>query len=198
MSPWNHDGTWPCTGKHCYSGVGQIEPVGGFLSMLSEDLRDKNVARCVEGKTQPPPLPPVAPACPAVVVRFEVIAEQLIREPEKVAKDIEARVRADVRKSGDLAVFTHSLNPVRKLGTILMPPVRAFKNDTFVELKLRLCRVLHLTFSKLDRLPGSQRTANPHATAAGAHIRCVVGGLGRFCANLRPLFLGCARPKFGD
>src|SRR5208282_3395811 len=28
-------------------------------------------------------------------------AEQLIREPEKVAKEIEARVRADVRKSGD-------------------------------------------------------------------------------------------------
>jgi predicted AAA+ superfamily ATPase len=28
-------------------------------------------------------------------------AEQLVREPEKVAKEIEARVRADVRKSGD-------------------------------------------------------------------------------------------------
>src|SRR5207253_2016391 len=28
-------------------------------------------------------------------------AEQLIREPEKVAKEIEARVRADIRKSGD-------------------------------------------------------------------------------------------------
>ena len=55
-SPWNHDGTWPCTGKHCYSGVGQIDlvmtPVGGFLWMLSEDLLDKNVARRVEGKTR--------------------------------------------------------------------------------------------------------------------------------------------------
>jgi hypothetical protein len=55
-SPWNQDGTWPCTGKHCYSGVGQIDlvmtPVGGFLWMLSEDLLDKNIARRVEGETR--------------------------------------------------------------------------------------------------------------------------------------------------
>ena len=55
-SPWNQDGTWPCTEKHCYSGVGQIDlvmtPVGGFLWMLSEDLLDKNIARRVEGETR--------------------------------------------------------------------------------------------------------------------------------------------------
>lgn len=55
-SPWNQDGTWPCTEKHCYSGVGQIDlvmtPVGGFLWMLTEDLLDKNIARRVEGQTR--------------------------------------------------------------------------------------------------------------------------------------------------
>lgn len=54
-SPWNQDGTWPCTEKNCYSGVGQIDlvmtPVGGFLWMLTEDLLDKNVARRVEERT---------------------------------------------------------------------------------------------------------------------------------------------------
>src|SRR5579863_2053581 len=38
---------------------------------------------------------------PTVTKIAEDRAEQLIREPEKVAKEIEARVRADVRKSGD-------------------------------------------------------------------------------------------------
>ena len=55
-SPWNQDGTWPCTQKNCYSGVGQIDlvmtPVGGFAWMLTEDLLDKNIARRVEGVTE--------------------------------------------------------------------------------------------------------------------------------------------------
>ena len=38
---------------------------------------------------------------PTVTKIAEDRAEQLIREPEKVAKEVEARVRADVRKSGD-------------------------------------------------------------------------------------------------
>src|SRR5581483_110407 len=52
---WNHDGTWPCTSKHCYTGVGQIDlvmtPVGGFAWMLGEDVLDKKVARRVETRT---------------------------------------------------------------------------------------------------------------------------------------------------
>lgn len=55
-SPWNQNGTWPCTEKDCYTGVGQIDlvmtPVGGFAWMLTEDLLDKNVARRLEGVTQ--------------------------------------------------------------------------------------------------------------------------------------------------
>ncbi|HEX3742024.1 MAG TPA: hypothetical protein VHV29_20150 [Terriglobales bacterium] len=55
-SPWNQNGTWPCTEKHCYTGVGQIDlvmtPVGGFLWMLTEDLLDKNIARRLEGETR--------------------------------------------------------------------------------------------------------------------------------------------------
>lgn len=55
-SPWNQNGTWPCTEKNCYTGVGQIDlvmtPVGGFLWMLTEDLLDKNIARRVEGETR--------------------------------------------------------------------------------------------------------------------------------------------------
>jgi len=53
---WNQDGSWPCTQKNCYSGVGQIDlvmtPVGGFLWMLTEDLLDKNVAHRLEGETR--------------------------------------------------------------------------------------------------------------------------------------------------
>jgi hypothetical protein len=55
-SPWNPNGTWPCTEKHCYTGVGQIDlvmtPVGGFVWMLTEDLLDKNIARRVESETR--------------------------------------------------------------------------------------------------------------------------------------------------
>jgi hypothetical protein len=53
--PWNQNGTWPCTSRNCYTGVGQIDlvmtPVGGFAWMLGEDLLDKNVARRVEAST---------------------------------------------------------------------------------------------------------------------------------------------------
>jgi hypothetical protein len=54
--PWNQNGSWPCTTKHCYTGVGQIDivmtPVGGFGWLLGEDLLDKQVARRVERSTR--------------------------------------------------------------------------------------------------------------------------------------------------
>ena len=54
--PWNQNGTWPCTSKHCYTGVGQIDlvmtPIGGFAWMLGEDLLDNKIARRVEGRTR--------------------------------------------------------------------------------------------------------------------------------------------------
>lgn len=53
--PWNHDGSWPCTHKNCYSGVGQIDlvmtPVGGLGWVLGEDLLDKKVIERLEGAT---------------------------------------------------------------------------------------------------------------------------------------------------
>lgn len=56
-SPWNEDGSWPCTRPgHCLTGVGQVNlvmtPVGGFGWMLGEDLLDRYVARRVEGSTR--------------------------------------------------------------------------------------------------------------------------------------------------
>lgn len=56
-SPWNEDGSWPCTHPgHCLTGVGQVNlvitPVGGFGWMLGEDLLDRYVARRVEGSTR--------------------------------------------------------------------------------------------------------------------------------------------------
>jgi hypothetical protein len=55
-SPWNQDGTWPCTRKPCYTGVGQVDivmtPIGGLGWMVGEDWLDKNVVRRVEGATQ--------------------------------------------------------------------------------------------------------------------------------------------------
>src|SRR5207248_7510518 len=49
--PWNHDGTWPCHEKHCFTGAGQVDlvttPVGGFAWMIMEDVLDKEVARRV-------------------------------------------------------------------------------------------------------------------------------------------------------
>jgi len=53
--PWNTNGSWPCTTKHCYSGMGQIDivmtPIGGFGWMVGEDWLDKKVVRRVEGAT---------------------------------------------------------------------------------------------------------------------------------------------------
>lgn len=53
--PWNQNGSWPCTTKNCYTGVGQIDivmtPIGGFGWMVGEDWMDKNIARRVEGAT---------------------------------------------------------------------------------------------------------------------------------------------------
>jgi hypothetical protein len=54
--PWNQDGSWPCTHKPCYTGVGQVDivmtPIGGLGWMVGEDWLDKNVARRVEGATR--------------------------------------------------------------------------------------------------------------------------------------------------
>lgn len=54
--PWNTDGSWPCTSKHCYSGVGQVDlvitPVGGLMWLVGEDLLDKHLVRRVEGSTR--------------------------------------------------------------------------------------------------------------------------------------------------
>lgn len=55
-SPWNKDGTWPCTQKPCFNGVGQVDlvmtPAGGFGWILTEDLLDRYVARRVESATR--------------------------------------------------------------------------------------------------------------------------------------------------
>jgi len=54
--PWNEDGSWPCTQRHCFTGVGQVDlvttPVGGLAWLLAEDLLDKHIARPVEGSTR--------------------------------------------------------------------------------------------------------------------------------------------------
>ncbi|MCU1299587.1 MAG: hypothetical protein JWO91_3865 [Acidobacteriaceae bacterium] len=54
--PWNQNGTWPCTAKHCFTGVGQVDlvttPVGGLGWLLAEDLLDKHIARRVERSTR--------------------------------------------------------------------------------------------------------------------------------------------------
>jgi hypothetical protein len=53
---WNPDNTWPCTSRHCVTGVGQVDlvmtPAGGFAWMLTEDFLDKEIARRVEGATR--------------------------------------------------------------------------------------------------------------------------------------------------
>ena len=50
--PWNSNGSWPCTTKRCYSGVGKVNivmtPVGGLGWLLGEDWMDKNIVRRVE------------------------------------------------------------------------------------------------------------------------------------------------------
>jgi hypothetical protein len=54
-SPWNSNGSWPCTTKHCYSGVGKVNlvitPVGGLGWVLGEDWLDKEIVRRVEHGT---------------------------------------------------------------------------------------------------------------------------------------------------
>lgn len=54
--PWNQDGSWPCTSKHCYTGVGQIDlvmtPVAGFGWLVGEDILDRFVTRRVERATR--------------------------------------------------------------------------------------------------------------------------------------------------
>jgi hypothetical protein len=54
--PWNHDGTWPCKSKNCFTGVGQVNlvmtPVGGLGWVLAEDLLDKHIGRRVEAATR--------------------------------------------------------------------------------------------------------------------------------------------------
>jgi hypothetical protein len=53
--PWNKDGSWPCTTKNCYSGVGQIDlvitPIGGLGWVVGEDLLDKHIVKRVESVT---------------------------------------------------------------------------------------------------------------------------------------------------
>jgi len=53
--PWNHDGSYPCSTRNCYTGVGQVNlvitPLGGLGWVLMEDLLDKHVVRSVEGAT---------------------------------------------------------------------------------------------------------------------------------------------------
>jgi hypothetical protein len=55
-SPWNTNGSWPCTTNHCYTGVGQIDivmtPLGGMGWLIGEDFLDKKVVRRVEESTQ--------------------------------------------------------------------------------------------------------------------------------------------------
>ena len=54
--PWNQNGSWPCTTKHCYTGMGQIDlvmtPVGGFGWLVGEDILDRFITRRVENTTQ--------------------------------------------------------------------------------------------------------------------------------------------------
>jgi hypothetical protein len=54
--PWNQNGSFPCTSKNCYTGVGQIDivmtPLGGMGWLIGEDFLDKKVVRRVEAATQ--------------------------------------------------------------------------------------------------------------------------------------------------
>jgi hypothetical protein len=53
---WNRDGSWPCTHKPCFTGVGQVDlvttPIGGTGWLLAEDFLDKTIARRVEAHTR--------------------------------------------------------------------------------------------------------------------------------------------------
>jgi hypothetical protein len=54
--PWNPNGSFPCTSKNCYTGVGQIDivmtPLGGAGWLIGEDFLDKKIVRRVETATQ--------------------------------------------------------------------------------------------------------------------------------------------------
>jgi len=54
--PWNSNGSFPCTSKTCYTGVGQIDivmtPLGGTGWLIGEDFLDKKIVRRVERATQ--------------------------------------------------------------------------------------------------------------------------------------------------
>ena len=55
-SPWNQNGSWPCTTNKCYNGVGMIDivmtPLGGTGWMIGEDFLDVKVVRRLEDSTQ--------------------------------------------------------------------------------------------------------------------------------------------------
>ena len=54
--PWNPNGSFPCTTKNCYTGVGQIDivmtPLGGTGWLVGEDFLDAKIVRRVESATQ--------------------------------------------------------------------------------------------------------------------------------------------------
>jgi hypothetical protein len=54
-TPWNRNGTWPCTEKNCFTGTGQVNlvvtPIGGLGWMLAEDVLDRFVVMHVENAT---------------------------------------------------------------------------------------------------------------------------------------------------
>ena len=54
-SPWNQDGSWPCTKKPCLTGVGQIDlvmtPIGGLGWLVGEDILDRYITRRLESFT---------------------------------------------------------------------------------------------------------------------------------------------------
>ena len=54
--PWNQNGSWPCTTKNCYTGMGQIDlvmtPLGGLGWLVGEDILDRYITRKVESATR--------------------------------------------------------------------------------------------------------------------------------------------------
>jgi len=54
--PWNQNGSFPCTTKNCFTGVGQIDivmtPLGGMGWLIGEDILDRKLVRRVEAATQ--------------------------------------------------------------------------------------------------------------------------------------------------
>jgi len=54
--PWNQNGSFPCTTKNCFTGVGQIDivmtPLGGMGWLIGEDILDRKLVRRVEATTR--------------------------------------------------------------------------------------------------------------------------------------------------